>query len=894
MSKRKIAYFLFILILITCTSLSALSQYRQLSDQRSIESYTNQFYKPLFSAKFEEVPLEKAIKSIADFFSLSIWASEELYSSSKEINLVLYDATLEAALTNVLVDSGLDYLITHNGHLILTSGTSIVQEAIILEGRVNDANTGAGLPGANIFIRGTGYGVASAADGTYQIRIQDMGFIDQEVTLVVRYVGYRTVSEKINLRSGTQTYNFNLQVDVLGMDEVVVTGTIVPTPIREIPNPITVVTSREIERLNPRNVAELFRSTVPGAVHTNEGPATRYGTFSVRGVSALGAAATLKVFVDGVEVSDPAYITNLDPSIVERIEVISGPQASTMYGSRSISGVMQIFTKRGSGVDWKRPQVTGKMSLQLVESPYVDGNALGHEYNVGVSGGDNQISYNLGVTVKDEPEWVDLLIHQNMNYNAGVNFTRGKFSGGVTARYQTGYDESFWNPLYRSLFQETGRPDNPPTSQVYDSELETYSIRLGFDALPWWRHSFTAGYDGFERHWYDRVPGEDGLYSVRLNDTYRTSWSYNTAVERRINTDLSSTVVLGMDYSKYSLDSYGPISVENRRDYERPELGTEWRRESTGYFTQAQIGFRDMIFFTAGIRADLKPSGATDRLTWSPRFGLTAVNQYGDFLLKPRIAWGQAVIVPDERQIGGDESAWSILLPNPDLSSQIQRGYDAGLDVYYGDLAMISVSYFDQDPIDLIQLINLGPSQTDPDSRTEFQFQNLHRVKNRGLEVNTVLQPIHQLSIRLSYGTVTSTVRELDPNYTGDYEVGQKIPGRPSNTISGIVAYTPVRGVSVSLDVMHFGSWEAADFRGYLRDVYAGEYDPTVRQYPLDYTIDYPALTKINAGASVEIIRSLTGYLHIHNLNNTDKFERMNMIIPQPRTYTFGLRYTTR
>lgn len=894
MSKNWLIRVLSAVIIISIIVFSAIGQDRQLSDRRIGETYTHQFGKPLFTAEFVDVSLQKAVKVIADHFSLNIWASEELYSNTKEVNLVFYDVPLEQALVDVLEDSGLEYLITANGHLILTSSEMVLQETIVIEGRITDSITGDALPGANIFIQGTGYGAASATDGTYQIRIQDMSFIDREINLVVRFVGYRMISERINLRPGTQTFDFDLQGDVLGLDEIVVTGTIVPTPVREIPNPITIVTSREIERLNPRNVAELFRSTVPGAVHTNEGPATRYGSFSVRGVSGLGAASTLKIYVDGVEVSDPAYITNLDPTIIERIEVISGPQASTMYGSRAISGVMQIFTKRGGGVDWKQPQVAGKISMQLVESPYLSGNALGNEYSITVSGGDQFIGYNLMASLKDEPQWIDLLKHQNMNLGAGVNFMRGKFHGGVTARYQEGYDEPFWNPLYRRLFQETERPDNPPSSQVYDSKLETYSIRLGFDATPWWKHNFTAGYDGFERHWYDRVPGGDRLYGVRLNDTYRASWSYNTALERRLSADLTSTIVLGLDYSKFSLDSYGPIRVDDWRDYEQPELGTEWRRESRGYFTQGQIGYRDMVFFTAGIRADQKPSGATDRTTWSPRFGLTAVRQFGDFLLKPRIAWGQAVIVPDERAIGGDESAWSILLPNPDLSSQIQRGYDAGLDVYYGDLAMVSVSYFNQDPIDLIELINLGVSPTDPDSRTLFQYQNVHRVNNKGLEIKTIIQPIHQLSIRLSYGTTTSMVKELDPNYTGAFTVGEKIPGRPANTISGIVAYTPIRRVTVTLDMMHFGSWEGPDFYGYLSDVYSGQYNPAAKPYPSGYTIDYPSLTKFNVGATMDLIGGLTGFLHIHNANNTDKFERMNMIIPQPRTYTFGLRYSTR
>jgi outer membrane receptor protein involved in Fe transport len=761
------------------------------------------------------------------------------------------------------------------------------QESGAIVGRVMAAEQGQGLAGVAVSLEGTEQTRLTGSDGRFVFASVAAG----QYRVSASTLGRRAASQDVTVRAGaTARVELALQVEAISLDELVVVGTVVPTAVREIPTPVTIVTREEIERLAPRNVAELVRSMVPGAVHTNEGPAARYGSFSVRGVSGLGAASTLKVYIDGVEVSDPAYVTNLDPGIVERVEIISGPQASTIYGSRAISGVMQIFTKRATAGHWSRPQLSGHVALRQVESPYVSGNPQGLEYGTMVTGGDRSLGYTAGMTVRDEPQWLDLMSHSNRNFFTTVNMARDRFEAGATVRFQDGEDQPFWDPLTRELNQATGRPDNPPAGQPYNSKLETYSVRLGFHAAPWWQHSFTAGYDGFERHWYDRVPNADGEYRVRLNDTYRTSMAYNTSIQRDITPSLSSKVVVGADRSRYKLDSYGTILVSDWRNYPRPELSTAWRRNSEGFFGQVQLGHRETIFLTSGLRADRYPSGSNVGTTWSPRVGLTGVVDVGRLTIKPRVAWGQSVIVPDERAVGGDDGQ-SLLLPNPDIRSQVQRGYDAGVDVFLPGRSSIGITYFDQDPIDLIELVRLGTDTTGASPRAIFQYQNLHRVNNQGWEFKVEAQPLQRLSLGANYGRTKSTVQALDPSYTGDFVVGMEIPGRPTWTAAGRAAYTAFTGTALSVDVIHYASWKAADFYGYLRDIYSGQYDASVKPYPSGYIIDYPTLTKWNMGASQALPHGLTGFVQVHNATNSDRFERLNMILPQPRTWTFGLRF---
>ena len=172
-----------------------------------------------------------------------------------------------------------------------------------------------------------------------------------------------------------------------------------------------------------------------------------------------------------------------------------------------------------------------------------------------------------------------------------------------------------------------------------------------------------------------------------------------------------------------------------------------------------QLGLKDAVYFTGGLRSDR-----------SGGIGLWAVvagRSGGRVPIKPRIA--QSIIVPSDRQVAGEESERSILLANPDLRAQRQRGYDMGVDFLYRDKGSIGLTFFDQDPIDLIELVITGSDFSGPFPRSIFQYQNLHRVNNQGWEVKFEAQPVPQLALNVNYGRTKSTVLELDESYVGDF-----------------------------------------------------------------------------------------------------------------------------
>ena len=759
-----------------------------------------------------------------------------------------------------------------------------------IEGTVRAAEQRQRIEGARVVLEGGGISreAVTGADGRFTFASVPPG----EYQITASIIGRRAGTFDVTVIAGeTARLDIGLDPEPVTLDELVVTGTIMPTAVREVPTPVTIVSRADIERLAPRNIAELVRTAVPGAVYTDEGPGARYGVFSVRGVSGLGAASTLKVYVDGAEVADPAYVTNLDPGIIERVEVVSGPQASTIYGSRAISGVMQIFTRRGSGGDWRRPRLSGKMELEVVESPYVSGTPRAPEYRLTLAGGDSRFGYNLGYSGRQEPEWVDLLTQEDQRLFGSVNFTVGRLEAQASMRAHDGSNYSSWNPILREVYREVGAPDNPPTRQRFISRLETNSLDLGFEAASWWHHDFTVGFDRYEDSYYPVLPNDNGTYSVRARDTNRSSMAYNTTISRALTADMNGTFVFGADRSEYSLTAHDPIEVSDWRDYDWPTADFTRETRSDGYFGQMQLGFRDAVFFTGGIRGDRHPEGSTDGLTWSPRFGITGIRQAGEFTIKPRFAWGQAVIVPDERQVGGDENEFSILLANPDLRAQKQRGYDLGVDVHYGGKGSIGLTFFDQDPVDLIELVLTGSDTSGPFPRNIFQYQNLHRMNNQGWELKVEAQPTSRLSLNVNYGLTNSTVAELDESYTGDYEEGQTLDERPKWTLSAGTSLIAREGTTVNADLTYLSGWNSADFAGFLGDIYSGNFNPVAKPYPLGYHIDYPGFMRLNLGVSQDLPGGASAFVHIFNLTDDENFERINTAAPRPRTWTIGVRF---
>lgn len=132
-------------------------------------------------------------------------------------------------------------------------------------------------------------------------------------------------------------------------DVVVTTPGRTPQPLQQTGSAVTVVSREELATANPTSLVDALRS-VPGLDVTETGGPGGTTNVRLRGAS---TGQTL-VMIDGIAINDPssasgeAEFSLIPPGLIDRIEVLRGPQ-SALYGSDAIGGVVNIITKTGSG-----------------------------------------------------------------------------------------------------------------------------------------------------------------------------------------------------------------------------------------------------------------------------------------------------------------------------------------------------------------------------------------------------------------------------------------------------------------------------------------------------------------------------------------------------------------
>ncbi|WP_203330548.1 TonB-dependent siderophore receptor [Rhodovastum atsumiense] len=123
------------------------------------------------------------------------------------------------------------------------------------------------------------------------------------------------------------------------------TGTKTDTPLIEAPQSVGVVTRDQIDDQGARTVAQALRYTA--GVLPEVRPSARYDTVYVRGFGGQGTNAAYVGFLDGLrQQRGVSYaIPNVDPWLLERIEVLRGP-ASVLYGQTGAGGLVNLVSRR--------------------------------------------------------------------------------------------------------------------------------------------------------------------------------------------------------------------------------------------------------------------------------------------------------------------------------------------------------------------------------------------------------------------------------------------------------------------------------------------------------------------------------------------------------------------
>ena len=240
------------------------------------------------------------------------------------------------------------------------------QDAGTVTGAVTDATSQRTLGSVQVHLVGTGLGTLTRDNGRYVILNVPAG----TYTLRAERIGYEMVEAEITVTGGgTVQQDFVIQAQALGLDEIVVTGTAGAARRREIGNTVSQLNVAQDVVEPPTNVDALLQARVPGMSITQSSASSGGGAMiRLRGNVSMTQSNQPLIYVDGVRVRSEGFAKNvppvgysgrsnndvssplnsINPQDIERVEVIKGAAATTLYGTEASAGVIQIFTKRGN------------------------------------------------------------------------------------------------------------------------------------------------------------------------------------------------------------------------------------------------------------------------------------------------------------------------------------------------------------------------------------------------------------------------------------------------------------------------------------------------------------------------------------------------------------------
>lgn len=471
---------------------------------------------------------------------------------------------------------------------------------------------------AQVYLVDSELGALTQADGSYSIGNVPAG----THTLAVQSLGYRTESVEVTVVAGeSAVHNFVLTQQALQLDELVVTGTAAGSRVREIGNSVGVIDA-EVAELQPiANVSDLLRGRMAGVVvQQGSGDAGTASTIKIRGSSTMRLVNDGPlIYIDGVRVSnrmengvrDVSRIDDIDPAMIESMEVIKGPAAATLYGTEAANGVINIKTKGGGvgdaqwnftlrqGAQWFQNPAgrtptnwgvnpnTGQIeSLNILENDAernlmfryghtqyygldVSGGSDAFQYYVaGSAGSENGVTqnswarkYNGRINVKAQPN--DEL---QLTANAGISLTRLRLPSDYP------YEEAVYADPTRLGTDDARRGYRRATPEsriekdldLHNANRMTAGLTAIHDPFDWLTHRLTFGLDITDQleslldnflspesaQFYGSATALGGRYQNRESVIY-TTFDYAASGMHDFTDDLSSTTSVGFQvYTK--------------------------------------------------------------------------------------------------------------------------------------------------------------------------------------------------------------------------------------------------------------------------------------------------------------------------------------------------------
>ncbi len=698
--------------------------------------------------------------------------------------------------------------------LLLSASTSAVaaQQTGRIVGRVTATESGAPIGEVQIFIPGTGLGSLTRQNGTFIILEVPAGTVDVRA----ERIGMGAVTRQVTVAAGQAAEaNFQLATQALGLDEIVVTGTAGAARRREVGNTIAQINVADIPS-RPTQATDMLTAAAPGIKVTENGGEMGAGyQIRLRGNKSVSMTNAPIVYIDGIRMQskpipnnqaaaagtsgiggsvNPNPLNSINPNDIERIEIIKGSAATTLYGTEASAGVIQIFTKRGaSGAPvWNMESNQSFAWLRKVAPEphpfnrmdvFARTGRIGN-YTASLRGGGQALQYFAsGLYESGIGQFPQDTLHRSV---VRGNFTFTPLSD-LSMQWNSSYNRQAMrntpaggnqNGIYhtanRGVANTFGSEDPEITKQLFTQEYRreiqrfttggtaTYSplpnltnrLTLGYDLTlqeirglrPFGFVFFNAG-SVFNDTWSNQLMTFDyvGTYAFDVMNGVRSnfSWGGQTVGEepRRVN-------------------SYGetfPGAANPTVSSAATTVGYEDRSKiwNAGFFLQNVFDIRDRYFVTFGMRMDGNSAfGSGFGLQMYPKASASWVISDESFWsegwgsAKLRVAYGQAGRAPgafdavrtwESQQWAGKPSLVPRNLGDPDIGPEVTAELEAGFDAeWLGGRLATTFTYYDQTTSDAL----FNVAQIPTTGFTNAQRKNVGKLSNSGMELSVQASPV--------------------------------------------------------------------------------------------------------------------------------------------------------
>ena len=335
--------------------------------------------------------------------------------------------------------------------LMFTAGAAWAQTAIFF-GTVT--SQGKPLGGASVGIPTLGVGAITSLDGHYNFTVDVARASGRSVDVIARYIGHKPKRLPLILTVGRVEKNFDLDKDVLNLEQIVVTGVSDATSQKKTAFAVAVVDATALKDAPGTSpIASLSGKVAGASVVTVSGQPGAAPAIRLRSPASISGRTDPLIIVDGTITR--LTLADVASEDIERVEVIKGAAASSLYGSDAANGVVQIFTKRGASLAEGQSSLTVRNEYGQNTLPKVLPNNLSHAYKI-LPNGDFDLSTGNRVLkadqISDNPykqtyDQLNQVFHPGIFSTNYVSFGQRRGENNFNASFQNTRDGGVLNLL---------------------------------------------------------------------------------------------------------------------------------------------------------------------------------------------------------------------------------------------------------------------------------------------------------------------------------------------------------------------------------------------------------------------------------------------------------------